>query len=307
MKDKKKILKLMGVAVSSTALAFLAYKGYNKYKKYKQEVKDLEKELEERKTLMEVKQIVEEENKRAIEQFHEDQKRSRDEILKMQASQHEEVEYYRDEEEIEDDSDDIVEFVSWRDLQQSIEEEEIVLKYEPESIAALSQYKMMKLAGIGLENERLRDMLFRLFDIEYVAKCEDDVNLYSTLIYEREDFFGEGKYTKNVTYAELLLHFADSADFDLDIHPDKLLTDMLRNIDIHVGTGTYTLEERLESVARHEYYFRDFEQYGEQEMFGIFALSPAEVDSMSNEMSVNDDHGFQQQYNAWIYNIEEGY
>lgn len=89
------------------------------------------------------------------------------------------------------------------------------LRYDPNSDEALVQYMRME-AAEWAPNDPMYDTLMALFDVIFEPINDGDTNLHSKLVDYRSEFFGPAsRWAIRVSFADLLLHFARLADFNI--------------------------------------------------------------------------------------------
>lgn len=123
------------------------------------------------------------------------------------------------------------------------EDEELSeLKYGIDTLEAMEQYKAMKMADLG-EDERLylEDLWTRPFvdDAEKISVMEPgNRTVAENIIEDRKEFFtAESKWTNYVSWAEVILYFADLLDFDLDGGTAAWAKMLCRNYSLSLAKG----------------------------------------------------------------------
>ena len=182
----------------------------------------------------------------------------------------------REVEEAEDDEDDIQEY---ENITGDIEEEEKLL-HDPDSLEARMQFIEMKLAEWPHE-EGARLMLFNLFAFPFKPTNEEDKLLRKVLSYNREEFFGpDSKHNSEITWADVILHYAESLEFNLGESINHWTEYMLDNMGINVVMSSESLDRLLSDLANHSFYNEDTNR------FGLFGLND---DEMDNAYLIADD------------------
>lgn len=160
-------------------------------------------------------------------------------------------------------------------------EEVTKLRFPPSSDAAFNQYVEMKLAD--LENgSNEKEVLKRLFEVRFEPQFEEDGVVLSHIIESRGDFFGdESTWVEWGSIAEVLIFFAEQADFDLDGGIGYWLISLVQNYELKSDDPEDFLDEFGADIERHSL-------CDEKDNYGIWLLKPSEKTS-ANE-------GLMQQY-----------
>lgn len=284
MITKKQTLKLVVVALSASAIAFLSFKAYKKYKELNEGVisgEQLETEIVVAKLLQqqadrdaaieeEVQSYISEDLK-VMEDWHEeDLKRKEDE----------EYLFASEEEEMEDE------------VLQDPEEGVVELRFPPNSEEALHQYKEMSLAEFDAMGPAKR-ALYMLFKVPYYPNNSQDGLVVSHIKESRLDFFSEDSVYVNeqVTIAELILYFAKMADYDMDKGIEYWSNQFLFNLDIVPGIDQNTLNNIIGALVSHTY-------IGEMG-YGLFGLDDEEYKKVLNFNQLGPIT-FLKQYNVFL-------
>lgn len=163
------------------------------------------------------------------------------------------------------------------------ESEENPLRYPPNSLEAMNQYKAYRLSEISHMNE-LRSLLYNLFEIPFVPKPEFDKDaiVLEHIKEERLEFFGpESRYVEEGSIAELFLYFANMLSLDLDRPFNDTLSYLLECADISPYTHSAVLLAILESLTTHSYTNPD------KGTIGLFGLPG---DSKAYGISFNEEY-----------------
>lgn len=170
-------------------------------------------------------------------------------------------------------------------------EEDRTLRCEPSSIDALKQYKRMELADLGYNSEVYQTML-RLFDFPFEPQNDGDHMLLTQIIDYRVQFFGFGsKWAKEVTFAEVILHYAKSAQFNCDETVEYWVNYFLEFNDLYYQYSSGVLDAAINTLNAHQYFNE------ERQTFGLFGLTRQYMDQAIKNASRNFD-------NSVTYEIE---
>lgn len=268
--SRNKTIKLIAGAIGASAIAFFGYKLYETYKQIK-------KDEEESKQLEKL-------TPSDIREYNDEPKDGMgDEPGPYGVSYLEEVE-----DKIPDENEQYIE--------EYLDEEGETLRFPPNSPEAWDQFKNMKLMDLTIyntEEDRLAyEQLQHYFTLSWIPTNEKDSIIVDHIIEERELFFGSvSKYVREQPpmVAELILHFAKAAAYDMDRPPNLFIEEFLDNIN----KAPILEPAMLHALAQHDLTYTDDSG---QQAFGLFGLFPADVEA---------EDGFQQQYNTYITNIIE--
>lgn len=166
-------------------------------------------------------------------------------------------------------------------IKQNEEEKDMAItKVHPDSIEALDRYIDMRLADIRsfdglLLNENTYDIMRMLFESGYafIPENECDQPMVDNLLQIRAEFFGEdGKWAKQVTWAEVILYFAERSEYDIDGEVANYCDDWLYKIGIDIDTGAASIAQILNDLNRHIFI--------NDEGFGLFSLNEEQYQEM---------------------------
>lgn len=166
---------------------------------------------------------------------------------------------YAEEEYEEEDEDAFDEqYETLMDSVAHIKEGDEELRYEPNSREARNQFIKMELADwVPLEDSY--QILNTLFEFPFNPQNDGDCDLKTKLMDFRAQFFGPtSKWTRDISYADVILHYARAAEFNcgdsvrywadyflefnlFDINtPSRVIDDILKDLNTH----TFFNEER---------------------------------------------------------------
>lgn len=257
-------------------------------KKYK----DLQKLEDEKITLEEAKEIVADRESSVEELTEEEMEILKDDVREMASwnrsfmSDDEDEEYF---EEIEDpniEDDEIDDSVIGH-----FTEEDRTLRFEPNTTDALKQFKRMELAELEYDSEIYQTML-RLFDFPFKPQNDGDEMLRTKIIDYRVQFFGFGsKWVKQVTFADIILHYARNAQFNCDESVAYWIEYFLDCADLYYQYSSSSIDDTINALNAHKYFNK------EKQTFGLFGLTRSSMDQAIRTASMNID-------NSVTYEIE---
>ena len=125
------------------------------------------------------------------------------------------------------------------------------MRHDPNSLTALEQYKDMRMADI--RDQKLKAQLRVMFEVPFEPNGEQDETIGMHIDDARAEFFGEGRWVGERTFADLLLEMARLLNFDLDWSIERAVNMMLHNLDIRPMDGLDTLVNIMYRVQDHEY------------------------------------------------------
>ena len=164
------------------------------------------------------------------------------------------------------------------------------LRYDSNSIKAWMQFMNYMLSDFE-EDSNIKLIMYKLFDTEFVPADKDDQTIVSRCMDQRLNFFGEdSKYygDSNISLAEVILDFANRADFDYD-HGVPFWTEAIIN-DLPIDESTSVDELCALSVDIANLEFRqDVSKYY---LYGLFALR-------DDEMQAGTEESLMKQFEDW--------
>lgn len=160
---------------------------------------------------------------------------------------------------------------------ETITEEDKELRYDPNSLDAREQYIRMELAEWA-PREDIYQTLLKLFDFPFNPENDGDADLKYKLIDYRAGFFGNGsKWITDISYAEVILHYARVADFNVGEGYKYWVEYFLRFNQLSHRMSSSEIDDVLIGLNTHVYYNE------ENQTFGIFGLTG---ESMSQAISI---------------------
>lgn len=146
-------------------------------------------------------------------------------------------------------------------------EEDRKLRYEPSTMDALKQFKRMELAELAHDTDVYQTML-RLFDFPFQPTNDGDDMLRTQIIDYRVQFFGFGsRWVKQVTFADVILHYARSAHFNCDESIGYWVDYFLGFNDLWYQYSSSAIDASINTLNAHQYY------NDERQTFGLFGLT----------------------------------
>lgn len=282
--------KIVVLAVSAGTIAFSSYYVYKTYKRLKLELEEqrkLENLVNVEKKKHEFKESIEAYEKlqkrlvvgqESIDKYH-DAVVAAEEAAVEAGIPLEEVEIYHD-------SDDLIY------MEEESEEEK--LRHDPNSVEALNQFITMELSDISHpEVLGVMDGLFRM-----PLRMNENDTVISRLRDNRLNFFGESRWTDDLSIADLLLNYAKLEHFDLDADIERSIHVYLENLGIYdpIESIKYDISRvNWDAVMAHEW------QYDGN--WGIFALDEVEMEFLLKDrtrVSGNNTIMFNDEYNLYL-------
>lgn len=160
--------------------------------------------------------------------------------------------------------------------------QEGIMRYDEDEHSKWSSYKRSRLEDIPMSSGTymtLEDLFYRKF----ISHREEDDNVIDSCLEAREDFFGEGSpYLEEISWAEVLLFFAQLSDHDLNRGVYYWVSIFLDNINLSPASESFTIDNTLVELSDGEYVNTNANTQG---LFG-FDLdddTPDELDSFFDE------------------------
>lgn len=174
---------------------------------------------------------------------------------------------------------------------------EVKLKHDPNSKAAMDQYRMMILSDYEVK-PNLYDTLQIIWDFGFTPHNERDDTVYMHIEEERERFFGpDSIYTNEANMAELFIFFANKLAFDYDVSVLDCMKLILDSVDLDDSCGVTKFSETLLNVEKHNYVSR----WGRYGIFGLTMDDYREKLCKYPQVIVtrNEEIGFDMEYNVF--------
>lgn len=173
------------------------------------------------------------------------------------------------------------------------------LKYDPNSVEALIQYRNMLCSDLNHLGQN-KTILMKLLDIHVEFTGKEDHILADKLIEERREFFGDSRWVHDVSIGDLVYHYAKLADFDVDGGIDMWFSQFVYNMEITPGIGSATLEQKMNRLETHT--------LTTSVGYGLFGLDKGQFNRSINDGSVSlgkTRASFSRQYNVFIEDVVE--
>lgn len=178
-----------------------------------------------------------------------------------------------------------------------IERKDEKLRHDPNSQAAIDQYKLMIMSDFESDPD-LYDTLLKTWDETFAPVNERDETIMLHIWDERCRFFGEDSiYSEGATMAELFIFYANKLSYDYDVDPIYALKSIFFNLGINDTTGQTKIGDVMRQVTHHDF-------VSIQDLYGIFGI-PVNIyeKEIKNYPQViiksNDDVGFDMEYNVF--------
>lgn len=182
------------------------------------------------------------------------------------------------------------EIMEYNKIDRAGDEEENVLRHEPNSVEALNQFRRMELAEWTVNEDNYQTMSM-LFDFPFEPKNNGDEMLLTQIIDYRAQFFGLGsRWVKQISYADVILHFARKAVFNCDETIGYWVNYFLEFNNLFHAYSSQAIDEEIESLNSHTYFNE------ERATFGLFGLTR---ESMDQAIRIADRN-----YGSVTYEIE---
>ena len=157
------------------------------------------------------------------------------------------------------------------------------LRYPPNSVEAKHQFIRMELADWDHEGDTYQIML-QLFEFPFIPTNVGDELLYTQLIEYRAEFFGiTSKWTKEVSFADVIFHYARSATFNVGEFFPYWVEYFLQFNDFTWDSTSRQFETLLLRLCSHTYFNE------ERQTFGLFGLTRESMDQAIRIASGNPD------------------
>lgn len=190
------------------------------------------------------------------------------------------------------------EFVEFSDFKVEEEKEggETKLKrgVDPNSKYAMETYIRSMIRDV---NPQSHAVIYKLFDYEFAPTNVADGITYDVLVERRRDFFGSiSKYSNMVSWADLILYYAERMDFDLDEGVGRWTDYILTQLDINSSTKDDDITYILHDVGNHKFINH------ETGLATMFALDDDGVAFVRNMISrtIAKEQTFEMEFNAFL-------
>lgn len=177
------------------------------------------------------------------------------------------------------------------------ERKEEKLRHDPNSQAAIDQYKLMIMSDFESDPDTY-DTLLKTWDESFKPINERDDTIMLHIWEERCRFFGEdSRFSEQATMAELLIFYANKLSYDYDVDPLYGLRSIFYVLGINDATGETEVGNVMRQITHHDFVNRD-------NMYGIFGLPMYKYESRIKTypqviVKSNNDVGFDMEYNVF--------
>lgn len=171
------------------------------------------------------------------------------------------------------------------------------LRHDPDSKAAIDQYKLMIMSDFESDPD-MYDTLLKTWDEVFVAINDRDETIRLHIYDERYRFFGGSSiYTDGATMAELFIFYANKLSYDYDADPIYALRSIFFSLGINDTTGQTEVGNVMRQVMQHDFVNRN-------NMYGIFGIPMDIYESRIKaypqvRINGNEDIGFDMEYNVF--------
>lgn len=178
-----------------------------------------------------------------------------------------------------------------------MERTEEKLRHDPNSKAAIDQYKLMIMSDFESDPD-IYDTLVKTWDVLFKPVNERDETVELHIWEERCRFFGEDSiFVNDATMAELFIFYANKLSYDYDVDPLYALRSIFFSIGINDTTGETEIASIMRQLTQHDFVSKD-------NMYGIFGLPMYVYEYRIKaypqvRINGNDDIGFDMEYNVF--------
>lgn len=178
-----------------------------------------------------------------------------------------------------------------------IERKDEKLRHDPNSQAAIDQYKLMIMSDFESDPD-IYDTLLKTWDESFKPVNERDETIELHIWDERCRFFGEDSiYSEGATMAELFIFYANKLSYDYDVDPIYALKGIFFNLDINDTTGETEIGNVMRQITHHDF-------VNAQNLYGIFGIPMNVYEKEIKKypqviIKSNNDVGFDMEYNVF--------
>lgn len=157
------------------------------------------------------------------------------------------------------------------------------LRHEPNSVAAKHQFIRMELADWTPQDDVYRIML-QLFEFAFVPTTDGDDVLRTKIIDYKVQFFGfNSRWNKEVSYADVIFHYARCAEFECGENVRYWVEYFLEFNDLEQDSTSRQIDTLLLRLNSHTYFNE------ERHTFGLFGLTRESMDQAIRIANMNID------------------
>lgn len=163
-------------------------------------------------------------------------------------------------------------------------EEDTILRHEPNSNEARNQFIRMELAEWRADEDTY-SILLDLYQHPFITENDGDWDLKTKIIDYRVQFFGFGsRWAKEVSFADVILHYARAATFNMDESVRYWVHYFLQFNEFELQSSEQTRDVLIQELNNHTYYNR------RKDTYGLFGLSQRSMDEALKIATMNMDN-----------------
>lgn len=181
-------------------------------------------------------------------------------------------------------------------LAEIMTEEDKVLRFEPNSQKALEQYIKMELAE-WLPMEPSYQAMLRLSSFPFEPKNDGDHILLTQIIDYRAGFFGMASiWTQQVSFADVILHYARLTDFNCGGGVRSWVDHILEHNQFDDLRTSAQIDEAIDRLNDHTYFNEELVT------FGLFGLTRDQMDDAARvaHMNIDKQLTYEIEYNVFL-------
>lgn len=182
----------------------------------------------------------------------------------------------------------------------NIEEEEVSelrRGTDPNSASALHQYKNMLMADFRTTVDEVKVLQNLLFEEEFIMNNPNDDLVYEAILDDRKEFFGDDSvHCGAVTWAELILYYANRINYDIGGGVPRWCVYIIGNLGITPNHNDDDLALILRAVSEHAFVNYDTGYFG---MFGLDDEGMKHLKHMTSR-TVHHTYTFEAEFNSFL-------
>ncbi len=174
--------------------------------------------------------------------------------------------------------------------------EDKTLRYDPNSADAKHQFIRMELADWEPNHDVYR-ILLQLFEFTFIPKNNGDEILRTQIIDYKVQFFGfNSKWNKEISFADVILHYARAAEFNCGESVSYWVEYFLEFNEIEWDSTSQHIDDILDRLNNHSYFNE------ERQTFGLFGLTRESMDQAIRiaNMSVDGAVTYEIEFNEFL-------
>lgn len=175
-------------------------------------------------------------------------------------------------------------------------EEDRTLRHDCNSQEALHQYIRMELAEWAPNEENYQTMV-KLFNFPFNPENDGDWDLKTQIIDYRAQFFGlESKWCQQVTFAEVILHWAKGANYNMNESIRYWAEYVLQFVELDHRMPSHAIDEVIGQLNQHTYYNEHMNT------FGLFGLTKGKMEDaiMVAERNIDKTLTYHIEFNEFL-------